>query len=57
MYKIAMRTGRNGEISYIVQEEFKVFGVTKWKNIKAFNNYDAANTLYKQLSNGRKEVL
>lgn len=52
-----MRTGRDGKTSYIVQKEFKVFGVTKWKNIKAFDSYDAANTLYKQLSNGRKEVL
>lgn len=46
-----MRTGRDGKTSYIVQEEFKVFGVTKWKNIQIFKDYDSANRFYNKLNN------
>ena len=50
MYKIAMRTGRKGQIVYAVQEEIEVFGVKKWKNIQVFSDYDSAKKLYNQLS-------
>lgn len=46
-----MRAGRDGKTSYIVQKEFKVFGVTKWKNICSFDDYISANRFYTQLSN------
>lgn len=50
MYKIAMRIGRDGKMSYVVQKGFKVFGVERWKNIQSFPDYDSASNLYNQLT-------
>ena len=49
MYKIAMRTGRDGKLKYVIQKGFKIFGVEKWSNIQTFDDYDSAENLYKQL--------
>ena len=49
MYKIVMRTGRDNKISYTIQQEFKVFGVTKWKNIQSFSDYDSASNFLNRI--------
>lgn len=49
MYKIAMRTGRDGKLTYVVQKGFKIFGVEKWSNIQAFDDYNSAKNLYNKL--------
>ena len=50
MYKIAMRTGRDGKMSYVVQKGFKVFGVERWSNVQSFPDYDSAHNLYNRLN-------
>ena len=57
MYKIAMRTGRKGQVVYAVQKEVEVFKVKKWKNIQVFNDYDSAEKLYNQLNKKKDEDL
>ena len=57
MYKIAMRTGRKGQVVYAVQEEIEVFKIKKWKNIQVFDDYDSAEKLYNQLNKKKDEDL
>lgn len=49
MYRIAMRTGRDNKVFYVVQKGFKVFGVEKWVNVKSFNEYEPASNFKKSL--------
>lgn len=57
MYRIAMRTGRKGQVVYAVQEEIEVFKVKKWKNIQVFDDYDSAKKSYNQLNKKKDEDL
>lgn len=51
LYRIAMRTGRDGKIVYAVQKGFKILGVKKWSNYKLCKDYDSARILLNQLTN------
>lgn len=49
-----MRAGRDGQVSYIVQRSFKVFGVKTWTNVQSFTDYNSAKSLYNTLLNNKK---